>query len=49
MWSWIQGGLDKGGMDDIVVRTSAAPLTYCTWPPIRPGCWLSLEEDMFDI
>jgi hypothetical protein len=19
--------------------TSAAPLTYCAWPPMREGCW----------
>ena len=24
--------------------TSAAPLTYWAWPPMRPGCCCSLED-----
>jgi hypothetical protein len=26
-------------MEGVEERTSAAPLTYWAWPPMREGCW----------
>lgn len=36
-WTWWGDGM---GWDGSIDRTSAAPLTYWAWPPMREGCWL---------
>jgi hypothetical protein len=37
-------GWDGMGWDGSMDRTSAAPLTYWAWPPMREGCWLWSED-----
>jgi len=37
------------GMARWIDRTSAAPLTYWAWPPMREGCWLWSDMVVCDL
>jgi hypothetical protein len=48
-WTWWGDGMGWDGMARWIDRTSAAPLTYWAWPPMREGCWLWSDMVVCDL